>query len=137
MKSHPPVGNQRILVVEDDKHMREVLEIALGNSGYQVVTAADGAAALDLVRLMHFDLVLMDLIMPGMAGIEAIMALLAHEPGIKIIAISGAQPGDKRDFLPLAKSLGALAVLRKPFDRDHFIATVRGVITQDARRLVG
>lgn len=134
---HSPVDNQRILVVEDDKFMREVLEMALGNHGFQVESAADGAAALDLVRLMHFDLVITDLIMPGMAGIETIMALLAYEPEIKIIAISGAQPGDKRDFLPLAKSLGAMAVLRKPFDRDHFIATVRGVIAQEVRRLVG
>jgi len=63
------------------------------------------------------------------------MALLAHDPGIKIIAMSGVLPGAKGDFLPLAKSLGAAAVLRKPFDRESFIGTVRGVLEHQERRL--
>ena len=52
-------------------------------------------------------------------------------------AISGVPPGGMGDFLPLAKSLGASAILRKPLDRENLISTVRGVITQDERRLVG
>ncbi len=117
--------------------MRDVLEIALGNGGFQVVTAADGDEALDLARLMHFDLVITDMIMSGKKGIETIMSLLAFAPGIKIIAMSGVLPGAKGDFLPLAKSLGASAVIRKPFDRENFITTVRGVLEQGERRLVG
>ncbi len=133
----PPGSAKRILVVEDDKLMRDVLEIALGNAGFQVVPASDGAEAVDLARLMRFDLVITDMIMPGMAGIETIMALLAQDPGIKIIAISGIEAGSTRDFLPLAKSLGASAILRKPFDRQTLITTVRSVIAQEARCLVG
>ncbi len=117
--------------------MREVLEIALANGGFQVVAADGGTEALDLARLMHFDLVIADMIMPGMAGIETIMALLAQDPGCKIIAISGVPAGSERDFLPLAKSLGASAILRKPFDRETLITTVRSVIQQEARRLAG
>ena len=132
-----PGSAKRILVVEDDMLMREVLEIALANGGFQVVPAAGGAEAVDLARLMHFDLVITDMIMPGMAGIETIMALLAQDPGVKIVAISGVQAGSKRDFLPLAKSLGASAILRKPFDRETLITTVRSVIFQEARRLAG
>lgn len=117
--------------------MRDVLEIALGNGGFHVVTASDGQEAINLVRLMHFDLVITDMIMPGIEGIETIMTLLAHDPQIRIIAISGVPQGAKGDFLPLAKSLGASAVLRKPFDRENFMTTVRGVIEQNPHRLVG
>lgn len=116
--------------------MRDVLEIALANGGFQVVTATDGREAVNLARLMHFDLVVTDMIMPGIEGIETIMTLLAHDPKIKIIAISGVLPGAKGDFLPLAKSLGASAVLRKPFDRETFITTVRGVLEHNPHRLV-
>jgi CheY-like chemotaxis protein len=138
MNSIPPfVGAKRILVVEDEKPMRDVLEIALGNGGYQVVTAVDGGEAMNLARLMHFDLVITDMIMPGIEGIETIMTLLAHDPQIKIIAMSGVLPGAKGDFLPLAKSLGAAAVLRKPFNRESFIDTVQTVLGQAGRRLVG
>ena len=137
MNSLPPSGSsKRILVVEDEKPMRDVLEIALANGGFQVVTASDGREAVNLARLMHFDLVVTDMIMPGIEGIETIMTLLAHDPKIKIIAISGVLPGAKGDFLPLAKSLGASAVLRKPFDRENFITTVRGVLEHNPHRLV-
>ena len=136
MKSPLPPGSaKRILVVEDDKLMRDVLEIALANGGFQVVAADGGAEAVDLARLMHFDLVITDLIMPKMAGIETIMALLAQDPGVKIIAISGVQVGSERDFLPLARSLGASAILRKPFDRETLITTVRSVIQQESQHL--
>lgn len=136
MNSLPPSGSsKRILVVEDEKPMREALDLALGNSGFQVVTATNGREAVNLARLMHFDLVITDMVMPGIAGIETIMALLAYDPEMKIIAISGVLPGAKGDFLPLAKSLGAAAVLRKPFDRESFIGTVHGVLEHHERRL--
>ncbi len=128
---------KRILVVDDEKPMRHVLKMALGNGGFQVVTAADGGEAINLARLMHFDLVITDMIIPGMQGIETIITLLAHDPQIKIIAMSGVLPGAKGDFLPLAKALGASAVLRKPFDCERFITTVDDVIRQNKRQLVG
>lgn len=118
-------SSKRILVVEDEKPMRDILEIALGNGGFQVVTATDGNEALALAKLMHFDLVVTDMIMPGMEGIETIMELRAFAPDIKIIAISGGPPGGSGDVLLLAKSLGASAVLRKPFNREIFIDAVR------------
>jgi two-component system, cell cycle response regulator len=117
-------SSKRILVVEDEKPMRDILEITLGNAGFQVVTATDGNEALALARMMRFDLVITDMIMLGMTGVETITELLVIAPGIKIIAMSGGLPGGERDVLPLAQSLGAAAVLRKPFNRESFIATV-------------
>lgn len=121
---------KRILVVESEKPMRDILEITLGNGGFQVVTATDGSEALALAKLMHFDLVITGMIMPEMAGIETIMRLRTLAPEIKIIAISGGFPGANGDALPLAQSLEVSAVLRKPFNRRILIATVRECLSR-------
>ncbi len=106
--------------------MRDVFEIALGNGGFQVVTAADGHEAVALAKLMHFDLVITNLDMPGMEGIETIVELRALAPEIKIIAIAGGSG----DALPLAQTVGASAVLGKPFNRKNFVATVRECLSR-------
>ena len=122
----PPfsANSKRILVVEDEKPMLDILEITLGNAGFQVVTATEDAEALALAKMIRFDLAIIDLSISGMVGIETISALRVMVPGIKIIATSGGQPGSAEDFLPLAQSLGSSAVLRKPINRESFIATV-------------
>lgn len=119
---------KRILVVDDEKSWRDVLEYTLSLDGFQVLTAADGQEAVGLARMMRFDLVITDMIMPRKEGIETIMELRALSPGIRIIAMSGGLSGGTGDFLPLAKTLGASAVLRKPFERQEFIDTVRSVL---------
>lgn len=129
MKSHSLTDcATRILVVDDEKPLRDILELTLNSDGFQVVTAANGNEAIELARMMRFDLVITDLIMPEKEGIETIMELRALAPGIKIIAMSGGQPGGTGDFLPLAKTLGAVALLKKPFDRETFIGTVKTVV---------
>lgn len=115
-----PSSAKRILVIEEDKLMRDFLEIALANGGFQVVTAGDGNAAVDLTRLVHSDLMITDRIMQGMAG-------------VKIVASACVQAGSQRDFLPLAKSLRTSAILRKPFARETLTTTVCSVISQEAR----
>jgi len=119
---------KRILVVDDEKPIRDILEHALTSSGFHVHTAADGFEALSLARHHRFDLVITDMVMPGKDGIETIMELRRTLPGIKIIAMSGGQSTGSGDFLPLAKTLGASAVLKKPFNRETFFDSVRGVL---------
>ncbi len=137
MNSLPTPGcAKRILVVDDEKPLRDVLEYTLNNEGYQVLTAADGIEAVNLAKMMRFDLVITDMIMPGKEGIETIMELRALYPAIRIIAMSGGQPGGTGDFLPLARTLGAAAVLKKPFARDAFLETVQSVIEPSRRQLV-
>jgi CheY-like chemotaxis protein len=126
MKSLPATAcATRILVVDDEKPVRDIIAYTLCNEGYQVVAAANGNEAMDLARMMRFDLVITDMVMPEKEGIETIMELRAQAPGIRIIAMSGGQPGEAGDFLPLAKTLGAVAVLRKPFDMETFLGTVK------------
>ena len=122
-------GNaKRILVVDDEKPIRDILEHALTASGFHVRTAADGFEALSLARHHQFDLVITDMVMPGKEGIETILELRRTAPGIKIIAMSGGQSTGTGDFLPLAKTLGASAVLKKPFNQETFFNSVRGVL---------
>ena len=70
---------ERILVVDDDRSTRHLIRLQLRGAGYTVETAADGAAALDHVRRKKFDLVLLDVWMPGMDGLE-VLARLRDEP---------------------------------------------------------
>lgn len=70
---------QKLLLVEDDRFLRRAAELALVQAGYSVVTAADGVAGLELARKERPDLVLLDLLMPRMSGLEVLAALRADE----------------------------------------------------------
>lgn len=120
---------KRILLVDDEESIREILEHALSMEGFDVETATNGNEALDLARKSQFDLVITDMIMPGMEGIEAIMGLRALDNKLKIIAISGGSFSGTGDYLPLARKLGASEVLHKPFDCQSLLDTVRLVLT--------
>lgn len=77
---------QRILIVDDDASIRGALQILLRKAGYEVIPARDGSEAMRLWREQETDLVITDLHMPGKNGLEVIMELLAHSPGVRIIA---------------------------------------------------
>ena len=83
----------RILVVDDDASIRRTLNILLSKAGYEVIQACDGSEAVRLWRDHGGDLVITDLHMPQKDGIETIIELLSHTPGIRIICMSGAPPG--------------------------------------------
>ncbi len=105
----------KILVIEDDEALRALMARALRSKGHEVVVARDGAEGLEVSEREHPELVVTDLYMPNVDGIEAIMALRSRDPGLPIVAVSG---GDSRaSFLALdsAGDLGATVVLAKPF----------------------
>lgn len=105
----------KILVIEDDEALRSLMARALRSKGHEVVVARDGAEGLEVSEREHPELVVTDLYMPNVDGIEAIMALRSRDPGLPIVAVSG---GDSRaSFLALdsAGDLGATVVLAKPF----------------------
>jgi DNA-binding response OmpR family regulator len=135
---NPPSSSgdpKRILVVDDEKPLRDILQLTLRCEGFEVMTAANGNEAMELVRTMPFDLVVTDIMMPGKDGIETIIELRALNRELKIIAMSGGQAGGTVDFLPLATTLGVSAVLKKPFESEQFINTLRAVLEQDPRQL--
>lgn len=111
----------RILVVDDDDGVRQVLLGMLVPAGYSVESASNGREAIERVRAEHFDLVITDLVMPEQEGIETIKVLRRDFPNLKVIAISGAFGGD---YLRIAAFLGAHRTLAKPVRMENVIRAV-------------
>jgi CheY-like chemotaxis protein len=114
----------KILLVEDEDDVRSLLQQVLELENHQVTASASGREALAFANFQRFDLIITDLIMPGMDGIEMIMELRSTMPDTTIIAMSGGGPDGSKNFLPLAQKLGAKRTLMKPFD----IQTLRNAI---------
>ncbi|HKQ57007.1 MAG TPA: response regulator [Candidatus Eisenbacteria bacterium] len=115
----------RILVIDDEDGPRRVLSRALQEAGHEVLEASEGTAALQLHLASAAQLVITDLYMPRMDGMEILMALRKLTPGIKIIAISGGgQLSQPEDALETAQALGAYAAFAKPFHLRRLLETV-------------
>jgi len=115
---------KRILIVDDEPHIRFLIETILTAEGYEVATAATGDEALHIFWKHRYDLVLTDLILPGIDGIETILLLRAQRPQVRIIAMSGGWNGGSQTCLPLAGKLGACRTLAKPFDRAKLLHAI-------------
>jgi DNA-binding response OmpR family regulator len=117
-----------ILIIEDDTILRESLRLALEELGYRVSEASDGRMGLAAHRSTPVDLVITDLIMPGMEGIETIKKFKRLSPSVKIIAISGGGVGKGADYLSMAGKLGANRTLAKPFSMEELAPLVAEVL---------
>jgi CheY-like chemotaxis protein len=114
----------RVLVIEDNVDLRDYLRLALESQEYQVLTARNGQEALGFLNGHPVDVVLTDLFMPEMDGIETIAALRKHFPDISVVAMSG-RPGV--DYLSVARELGVTCTLRKPFEIDELLTALKNV----------
>jgi DNA-binding response OmpR family regulator len=114
----------RILVIEDDAQLRQMLAIALGKAGHEVVECADGRKAISAHETRPVDLVITDLIMPEMEGIETIRRLRQLSPTVPIIAISGGGRVTADSYLSIARRMGATKILSKPFELNLLCAMV-------------
>jgi CheY-like chemotaxis protein len=121
----------RVLIVDDDPAILKGLSAAFGRLGVKTETAADGAQAIKRLTCSMPDLMITDIIMPEREGLETIMAARAcAAPGLKIIAISGGGRLDGSELLGVARSLGADAVLSKPFRPSQLIALAEELLTE-------
>src|SRR5213075_2783377 len=118
---------KNILVVDDEKSQREILEIILADEGYDVTTASSGEAALKFARERRFDLALTDLKMTGMDGIELLQKLLTHDSSIIVILLTA---HGSIDSAKDALRRGAFDYLEKPYDRDTLLETIRRALTK-------
>jgi CheY-like chemotaxis protein len=109
----------RILIVDDDGAVRTTIQLLLERAGHDVVAASDGRKGLALLEAEAFDLLFLDIFMPGMDGIETMRLAHAQRPLIPIIVISGnpilSETGPAPDFLNMATKLGAISSVQKPF----------------------
>jgi two-component system, chemotaxis family, chemotaxis protein CheY len=118
----------RILVIDDDPSLRRSMRKVLERSGHEVIEAEDGDKGMRLVREVHPDLVVTDLLMPEKEGIETIQELRAEFPEIPIVAVSGAGSVEEGGPLLDAQLFGADATLSKPFEVEELVQTVTRVL---------
>ncbi len=116
----------RILIIEDDNVMGNVIKINLEEKGYETIEASDGAEAIELLSKEHVDLIITDIFMPKMDGIELIRELLKKNPDAKIVAISGGGITKNPDiYVESALAHGAIKGFIKPIDMSELISTVQ------------
>lgn len=118
----------RILVIDDDALVLESVKIALEFNGHGVVTAHDGVDGMKLVHAETFDLVITDLIMPRMDGMETLLEIKRSPSAPKVMVISGGGRVSSGHYLETADALGADDVLAKPFSTSELMARVEGVL---------
>ncbi|NCF25357.1 MAG: response regulator [Gammaproteobacteria bacterium] len=128
----------KILIVDDEEDVRIALQQVLERAGYEVSVAATGNEGLDLLNKERADLVITDVIMPGIDGITTARKIREKYRGTRIIVISGGgkaapEPYEPdaistRSYLASASSAGADRTLTKPFDRDELLRVVRSLL---------
>jgi len=112
----------KILVIDDDESLRRVLEYNLAQEGYAVLTAASGEQGLDLLRKEGADLVLTDVRMAGMDGLQVMEAVRKSDPNVQVIIITAF---GTIEMAVEAMKAGAFHYISKPFNRDELKLTIR------------
>ncbi len=115
------MARKSILVVDDEKSQREILEMILSGEGYDVTTASSGEAAMKFVADRHFDLVLTDLKMTGMSGLDLLKQLTDFDKSIIVLLLTAHGTVDSAVD---ALRLGAFDYLQKPYDREKLLETI-------------
>lgn len=114
--------NEKILIVDDQFGIRILLNEVFQKEGYQTFQAANGVQALDILQKHDPDLVLLDMKIPGMDGIEILKRMKRIDPDIRVIIMTAY---GELDMIQEAKDLGAITHFAKPFDIDDIRAAVR------------
>jgi two-component system, OmpR family, response regulator ArlR len=117
--------SERILVAEDDRSILRLVTLLLGRAHYEVDTARNGREALEKIEQRDYDVVLLDLMMPELSGLDVLERLcLLHQQRKFVVIMSAAS----RVAIDDGITLNVFATLRKPFENDELIATVRACI---------
>jgi CheY-like chemotaxis protein len=117
-----------ILIVDDEASIRSLLQIFLQREGHHVEVASDAESAIRMVQQHHVDLIITDIFLPGMDGLELIRNLRRSFPHVKIIALSGGSRRVGLNPLEEAKALGAAAGFDKPVDIFKFSDAIQAVL---------
>ncbi len=126
------MSRRRILVVEDDRTLRTTLAFNLTREGYEVQTAVDGEQALGTARGDNLDLILLDVMLPGMSGVEVLRVLRREGIATPVIILSA--KGDEIDRV-VGLQVGADDYVAKPFSRPELLARIEAVLRRGRREL--
>jgi DNA-binding response OmpR family regulator len=121
---------RRLLLVEDDPTLRQALTFNLAREGYEVSSSADGESALEAARNERLDLILLDVMLPGMSGLEVLRALRRDGVSTPIIVLSA--KGDEIDRV-VGLKVGADDYVSKPFSRPELLARIEAVLRRHRR----
>jgi DNA-binding response OmpR family regulator len=124
---------RRILIVEDDRTLRQALTFNLSREGYEVVTASDGDAGLEAARSQRLDLILLDVMLPGMSGIEVLRVMRREGIDTPVIVLSA--KGEEIDRV-VGLKIGADDYVAKPFSRPELLARIEAVLRRQRRDAV-
>src|SRR5436190_18164907 len=117
--------NKRILIVDDSALSRRTLRNILEGAGYAVEEASDGAQALERYFLNPHDLVLLDIVMDRLSGLEVLTKFRELNPDVRVVMATADIQSSTRDQ---ARDAGAVGIINKPFTKDRLLATVTAVL---------
>jgi CheY-like chemotaxis protein len=126
-----------ILVIDDDHAVLATIRLLLERHSHDVVVTDDGRKGLDLFRTGTFDLLIVDIFMPAMDGLETMNLVHRYRPEVPVIVISGHEVRSASkyapNFLRMATKLGAVSSIQKPFRPGDFLSAVDGCLSDSGR----
>jgi len=126
------LSQERVLIVDDEKNIASSLKEILSDEGYDVAIAEDGINALEMIQTDPPDVVLLDIWLPGMDGIEVLKSVKMYQPEVEVLIMSG---HGTIDTAVQATKLGAYDFIEKPFSIDKVTQSVGSVFRQKKARL--
>lgn len=120
----------RILLIDDEAHLRRNLQLLLRSEGYEVLTAVDGEEGIQRLQAEQFDLVITDVMMGKVSGFDILEYVVTHRPATPVILLTGYA---SRDSAQKALSMGAYEYLAKPFEIKSMLAATQKALEE--RRL--
>jgi len=130
------MAGEKILVIEDERDILEVLEYNLTREGFSVTTSSDGVEGLDLAKNSHPDLILLDLMLPGLDGLEVCKRLKEVSATKSISVIMVTAKGEESDIV-IGLGLGADDYVAKPFSPKELVGRVKAVLRRGPLKLPG
>jgi CheY-like chemotaxis protein len=118
--------NAKVLIVDDSALARRLTRQVLEELGHSVEEATDGAQALERYAIHHHDVVVLDLVMPGMEGLEVLEKFRQLNPQVSVIVVTADIQKTTREQV---KAAGAAAILNKPIDKQEFISHLEKVLS--------
>jgi len=116
----------KILVIEDDEMLLALLQNILGEAGFEIVTTADGPSGIALYKRHQPDLVLLDLALPSMNGLEVLKVIREYDRKARIIVVTGYGSEESAE---VAFRYGATDFIQKPFESEPLVERVKAVLS--------